>query len=114
MTPSFRRVCAAITIASSIALAACGGSDGKSSTSSGGGSGGSIDAKQLFVQSCAGCHSMKAAGSNGTMGPSMDDLAPSKESVLRQIKMGGGGMPADLLKGAEAEAVAAWVAENAG
>lgn len=42
---------------------------------------------------CGGCHTLKAAGSNGSVGPNLDDLNPSFDQVVRKVKSGGGGMP---------------------
>ena len=107
-----------LVIASSVMLISCGSSGGGSSSGGSGGSGGSgsaaINGKQLFTQTCGGCHTLSKAGTNGTVGPNLDELKPSKETVAAQIKNGGGGMPAGLLEGDEADAVATYVSENAG
>lgn len=74
--------------------------------------------KALFLQNCASCHDLDAANANGVTGPDLDDLAPlDEERVLNAIEIGGTGenrMPAELLVGEDAEAVAAYVAEVAG
>jgi mono/diheme cytochrome c family protein len=50
--------------------------------------------KQLFASSgCGGCHTLKAAGTNGTAGPDLDQAKPSYDRAFTQIKNGGGGMP---------------------
>ncbi len=46
------------------------------------------------AQSCGSCHTFKGAGSTGRRGPDLDALRPSKGRVLRQVRLGGGGMPA--------------------
>ena len=63
---------------------------------------------------CGGCHTLAAAGSNGTAGPSLDALKPDAERVKRQVTAGGRGMPAfgGRLTNAEIEAVADYVAES--
>ncbi len=108
--------------------AGCGGDDdsgdgdsGSTSTSTssddgGGGDdgGGDIDAKSLFTSSCGGCHTLDDAGTSGAVGPNLDDAAPDESRVRAQIENGGGGMPANLLEGEEADAVAAYVADAAG
>jgi mono/diheme cytochrome c family protein len=69
------------------------------------------------VQSCGGCHTLSAAGSSGTTGPNLDDLAPSRAAVLAAIEKGGrgtGAMPPKLLSGEEARQVADFVARSAG
>ncbi|MDQ3867212.1 MAG: c-type cytochrome [Actinomycetota bacterium] len=50
--------------------------------------------KEIFAsQGCGGCHTFQAAGTNGTVGPNLDDLKPSFEDAYKQIQNGGGGMP---------------------
>ena len=65
---------------------------------------------------CGTCHTLAAAGSDGTTGPNLDDLMPDKETVEAQVRSGGGGMPAfeGQLSDAEIEAVATYVSESAG
>src|SRR3954453_22639261 len=57
--------------------------------------GGDADAgKPIFTSAgCNGCHTMQAAGSTGTVGPNLDDLAPELEAIQSQVIHGGGGMP---------------------
>jgi cytochrome c oxidase subunit II len=38
-------------------------------------SGGAVDAKAVFTQNCASCHTLAAAGATGTVGPNLDNLA---------------------------------------
>ena len=109
-------------VASLVVLAGCGGgSDSEEPAStpsnSGGGGGGTQTAssgKQLFSDKCGSCHTLEAAGTGGTFGPNLDDLKPDKTTVLNQIERGGGGMPAKLYEGEDADTVAAYVADNAG
>ena len=42
---------------------------------------------------CGGCHTLEAAGSNGSVGPNLDDASPSFDEVVRKVKSGGGAMP---------------------
>jgi mono/diheme cytochrome c family protein len=75
------------------------------------------DGKQVFTSAgCGGCHTLKAAGSSGNVGPNLDDLKPSKDVVAHQVTVGGGAMPAfkGQLSDAQIQAVAAFVADNAG
>jgi mono/diheme cytochrome c family protein len=99
-----------------LAIAGCGGSS--SDSGSGGGGGGSTstasDGKGLFAGKCGSCHTLKAAGTNGSFGPNLDQLKPSKAVVLATIKKGPGPMPAGLYTGADADKVATFVSENAG
>jgi mono/diheme cytochrome c family protein len=51
--------------------------------------------KAVFASaSCGGCHTLKAAGASGKVGPNLDDLKPSYDAVLHQVEVGGGPMPA--------------------
>lgn len=69
--------------------------------------------KQLFVSSCASCHTLKDAGTKGAVGPNLDELKPDAAQVLAALKDGGTGsgtMPPQLYQGAEAQQVADYVA----
>jgi len=81
--------------------------------------------KQLFVAKCGGCHALADAGTNGLVGPNLDDAFkydrqqgyPNStiEQVVRdQIEIAGGRMPANLYTGQKADDVAAYVASVAG
>jgi mono/diheme cytochrome c family protein len=74
--------------------------------------------KQLFRQTCATCHSLGAVNARGVTGPNLDEIGQvTKQRILNAIKIGGTGdkrMPAGLLTGKNAEAVAAYVAKVAG
>jgi cytochrome c553 len=85
----------------------------------GGGGGGSASAegKQIFTQSCGTCHTLSDAGTSGSIGPNLDELKPDKARVVTAIENGGAGtgaMPANIVTGQEAEAVAEYVASVAG
>jgi mono/diheme cytochrome c family protein len=43
---------------------------------------------------CGSCHILKAAGSTGQVGPSLDDVAPDQQTVVQQVTNGGEIMPA--------------------
>jgi mono/diheme cytochrome c family protein len=74
--------------------------------------------RELFRQTCWSCHTLKAAGAQGVTGPNLDQIGTvSKQRVLNAIKIGGTGdgrMPANLLTGKDAEAVAVYVSTVAG
>ena len=76
------------------------------------------DGKQLFIQTCKSCHTLAAVDAHGVTGPNLDELGGvDKQRVLRAIKVGGTGdgrMPPELLTGADADAVATYVAAVAG
>jgi mono/diheme cytochrome c family protein len=77
----------------------------------------------LFAERCAGCHTLEAAGTEGTnpeervAGPNLDQRKETKEQVLYAIRNGGFSgaiMPQNIVLGEDAEAVAEFVAEYAG
>jgi len=91
--------------------------EGGSAQSGGGAATASAEGKQIFTQSCGTCHTLSDAGTNGNVGPVLDDLKPDKQRVLAAIKNGGAGsgaMPAGIVTGKEAEAVATYVSSVAG
>ena len=111
------------------ALAATGcGSGGLSS------SGDAARGKELFVNEgqCGSCHVLADAGTKGVIGPNLDDaFRQSREDGLGEATIravvrdqisypveepatGSPGMPADLVTGEDADAVAAYVASVAG
>jgi cytochrome c553 len=74
--------------------------------------------KVLFVENCKSCHTLAAVNAHGVTGPNLDELGGvDKQRVLNAIKNGGTGqdrMPAGLLSGEDAEAVAVYVSKVAG
>lgn len=76
----------------------------------------SNNGKTVFVAKCGGCHVLKAAKTTGTQGPSLDLLQPAFARTKRQVINGGRIMPAfkDILSAKQIEAVARYVAQNAG
>ena len=113
-----RRPAAALTLATALLAAGCGtGGIAKGGDPSQG--------KQLFQSKCGGCHTLADAGTHGQQGPNLDDaFSPSRkqgfkqntvEQVVRdQIELAVPPMPQNLVKGADADAVAAYVAQVAG
>ncbi|CAN5603254.1 hypothetical protein BH20ACT19_BH20ACT19_00780 [soil metagenome] len=73
--------------------------------------------KQLFRQQCSSCHNLDAVNARGVTGPDLDEIGQiTPERIVGAIENGGTGqnrMPAGLLEGEEAEAVAAYVAKVA-
>jgi cbb3-type cytochrome c oxidase subunit III len=114
-------------------LSACGTGGSVSSASAD-----QQNGRQVFQDKCAGCHTMAAAGSTGTIGPNLDaSFAEArsegfKESTILdivhdQIKFPGqyplaqnnpdflkANMPANLVTGQDAIDVSAYVAANVG
>jgi mono/diheme cytochrome c family protein len=81
--------------------------------------------KDLFVNNCGACHTLAAAGTDGVVGPDLDDVlaaggtATFEGSYSRAINavtcgFGGGRMPAGILQGENAEQVSAFVGAYAG
>ena len=72
--------------------------------------------KTIFTSECASCHTLKAAGTTGTVGPNLDQLKPSQAIVQHQVEVGGGVMPAfkGKLSDAQIAAVAKFVSSSAG
>ena len=58
----------------------------------GGGAGGQAPAAgaAIFKSKCGSCHALLAAKTRGGLGPDLDQLAPSKAVVARQVRSGGG------------------------
>ena len=72
--------------------------------------------KAIFSTDCAGCHTLKAAGATGTVGPNLDQLKPADAIVQRQVTNGGAIMPSfkGKLSPAQIAAVAKFVSSSAG
>jgi len=79
--------------------------------------GGEIDGAAVFTEAgCGSCHTFEAAGSTGTIGPDLDEAAPSTELAVERITEGMGAMPAfgDQLSPEQIRAVAEYVSQTAG
>ena len=63
---------------------------------------------------CGVCHALQAAGSDGQIGPNLDQLKPSIEQIEYVVKYGIGAMQAweGILTQKEIEAVAYYVFTN--
>lgn len=74
--------------------------------------------ESIFTTNCATCHTLAAAGAEGTVGPNLDQIKPSQTIVEHQVINGGGGMPAfgkeQILSTEEIEEVAEYVSSAAG
>jgi len=78
---------------------------------------------QLFSERCAGCHTLKAAGTQGSIrgqpptGPNLDKRHLTKDEALFAIRNGGFSgaiMPQNVVVGDDAEAVATFLSKYAG
>jgi len=85
------------------------------------------EGKTLFLNTCASCHTLGAVNAQGVTGPNLDEIGldassadarrQSEARIVEAIKNGGTGqrrMPANLLQGESAQAVAAFVVDVAG
>jgi cytochrome c6 len=71
--------------------------------------------RALFVETCGSCHTLDAAGTQGQVGPNLDELQVDEAQVLRAIRIGGTGsgtMPPGLYTGEDARDVARFVANS--
>jgi cytochrome c6 len=67
---------------------------GGKTTTGGSATGDAANGKAVFASAgCGGCHTYSKAGSSGSIGPNLDDLAPSFDAVVTQVTNGGGPMP---------------------
>jgi sulfite dehydrogenase len=106
---------AASAVAMLAATAGCGGGNGQDGGKGGGGQAAALGrGGQLFADRCGRCHTLAAAGTDGRVGPNLDTLRPGVATVLTAIENGPGVMPAGLVHGADARAVARTVAQHAG
>lgn len=79
---------------------------------------------ELFATHCSGCHTLSAAGTQGTgnrgervQGPNLDQRIESYDDALFAIQNGGFSgaiMPQNIVVGDEADAIANFLAEYAG
>ena len=65
---------------------------------------------------CSECHTLKAAGATGSIGPDLDQVRPTASTVSAIVQSGSGAMPsfAGKLSAAQIAAVAQYVASVAG
>lgn len=109
-------VLAPLVLAALFSFAGCGGGGGEDVAMG----------KQLFTQRCGSCHVLADANTRGVIGPNLDDSFEQaiadglgrdtvRGVVREQIAFPQGGqMPANLVRGDQADAVAAYVADVAG
>lgn len=78
-----------------------------------------IAGKSLFlkaVPACAICHTLNDAGSEGAVGPVLDEIKPSAQRVTKALRNGLGSMPSYGAKLSESqiEALARYVSKTSG
>jgi sulfite dehydrogenase len=59
--------------------------------------GNAVLGKKVFIQFCGKCHALKAAGSQGTLGPNLDQDAVTYNRVVTAIEEGVGGIQAEYV-----------------
>ena len=79
---------------------------------------------EIFAQRCSGCHTLTPAGTQGSanrservQGPNLDQRQETMNDVIYAIRNGGFSgaiMPQNIVVGADADKVAAFVAKYAG
>jgi mono/diheme cytochrome c family protein len=108
-------------VAAVLGLSACGFGEEKLSVSE---DDSNYNGAVLFATHCSGCHTLSAAGSQGsgnrgerTQGPNLNQREESFDDALFAIQNGGFSgaiMPQNIVVGEEAKAVAKFVAKYAG
>ena len=111
----------ATAVLATLGLAACGWGEEGVSVSAGEPA---HEGAALFATHCSACHTLDAAGTQGsgnrgarTQGPNLDQRTETYDDALFAIQNGGFSgaiMPANIVVGEEAEAVARFVARYAG
>ncbi len=114
-------IIAALLIA--VGLSACGGSFGQEGIAVSKDDP-NYEGAELFATHCSGCHTLSAAGTQGsgnrgerTQGPNLNQRTETYDDVLFAIQNGGFSgaiMPQNIVVGEEAKAVAKFVAKYAG
>jgi cytochrome c551 len=110
-----------MAVVAALALAACGfGEEGISLSEGDPDYNGAV----IFATHCSGCHTLSAAGAQGTgnrssrtQGPNLNQRTETYEDALFAIQNGGFSgaiMPQNIVVGEEAEALARFVAKYAG
>lgn len=108
-------------VAAALSLSACGfGSEGIAVSKDDP----NHEGAELFATHCSGCHTLSAAGTQGsgnrgerTQGPNLNQRTETYDDVLFAIQNGGFSgaiMPQNIVVGEEANAVAKFVAKYAG
>jgi mono/diheme cytochrome c family protein len=110
-----------MVLAAALGLAACGFGEESISVSK---DDPNHEGAVLFATHCSGCHTLSAAGTQGSgnrgervQGPNLDERTETYDDALFAIQNGGFSgaiMPQNIVVGDEAEAVARFVAEYAG
>ena len=107
--------CAAGIPVKDAVAAGCG--EAGSGTGGGGAEADETDGKAIFSDTgCVSCHTLKAAGATGTIGPNLDQSTIDEAGAIKQVENGGSVMPAfkDQLSEEQIKAVAHFVVTSRG
>lgn len=108
----------ALLFGTTLILGACGGGDDTSEpaeetpSEAPAGEESAVDAEQIVNQNCISCHGENLEGQGNF--PALNNVGSrlSEDEILTVILEGKGQMPPSIIEGAEAEAVAAWLADK--
>ncbi|ANU10311.1 cytochrome C-553 [Planococcus antarcticus DSM 14505] len=105
----------AMLFGATLLLGACGGGDEttepeEAPADNGGEETASIDAEQVVQQNCISCHGENLEGAGNF--PALNDVGSrlSQDEIRSIIENGQGAMPANIIEGDEADAVAEYLA----
>jgi mono/diheme cytochrome c family protein len=90
-------------------------SAGETTTAAAGGGAALAEGKRIFTSAgCVACHTLKAAGATGTVGPNLDERKPSYDKVIERVTNGKPPMPSfrGKLSATEIQAVARFVSSS--
>jgi mono/diheme cytochrome c family protein len=117
-----RRLFVALAVAGSALIASCGEEGIQLANTNP-----DYEGAKIFQQRCSGCHTLAAAGTEGSAtnpndreykdGPNFNQRKETKDGVLYAIRNGGfssGPMPQDIVVGEDAEKVADFIAKYSG
>src|SRR5262245_7425638 len=120
--PRCRPLLACALVAAAVGLGACGEQGIQLSSDDP-----DYEGALIFNENCAGCHTLEAAGSEGSAtdvgsrevrdGPNFNERKETVDSVLHAIRNGGYSstcMPQNIVTGEEAQKVAEFVAKYSG
>ena len=129
---------ALLAVLSVVVLAGCGGGEEtaplpedvegtvaptttQATTQTGGGGNGEqgdpAAGREVFASAgCGTCHTLSDAGTNGTVGPNLDESQPDYDLAVQRVTNGGSGMPAfkRQLTPLQIDAISQYVTQNAG
>jgi len=91
------------------------GSSEQTTTAAAGGGSELAEGKRIFTSAgCVACHTLKAAGATGIVGPNLDETKPSFDKAIERVTEGKPPMPSfrGKLSASEIQAVARFVSSS--